>query len=94
MVFSSLTFLSFFLPCVMALYFLSKSRRYRNLVLLAASLLFYSWGEPKAILLLLGASLVCYFGVLAVESRSGSAAAAEAVFYRHGFAGPVQPARL
>ena len=72
MVFSSLSFLSFFLPCVLALYFLSKKRAWRNLVLLAASLLFYSWGEPKALLLLLGVTLVSYLCALAVE-RAGSA---------------------
>ena len=42
MVFSSLSFLSFFLPCVLALYFLARGRTCRNGILLAASLLFYS----------------------------------------------------
>ncbi len=67
MVFSSLTFLSFFFPCVLALYYLLRSRRYRNMTLLAASLLFYSWGEPKALLVLLGVSLAAYLGALAVD---------------------------
>ena len=72
MVFSSLTFLSFFFPCVLGLYYLSRSRTYRNMVLLAASLLFYSWGEPKALWILLGVTLAAYLGALAIEKTRGS----------------------
>ena len=57
MVFSSLTFLFAFLPITAALYFLIPNRIWRNGVLLAASLLFYAWGEPVYILLLLLAAL-------------------------------------
>ena len=45
MVFSSLVFLWLFLPVVLGLYFLAQEK-YRNLLLLAASLFFYAWGEP------------------------------------------------
>lgn len=58
MVFSTLTFLYVFLPLVLILYFLSKNRTYRNVVLLIFSLLFYAWGEPKYIFLMLAASLL------------------------------------
>ena len=44
MVFSSLTFLTCFFPIVLALYFVKGSIRWRNGVLLAASLVFYAWG--------------------------------------------------
>ena len=46
MVFSSLTFLLYFFPLVLILYFIRKDIRWRNGVLLAASLFFYAWGEP------------------------------------------------
>ena len=45
MLFSSITFLYLFLPLVLAVYLLAP-RRAKNAVLLAASLLFYFWGEP------------------------------------------------
>ena len=45
MVFSSIVFLFAFLPPVLAVYYLAPARL-RNLVLLAASLIFYAWGEP------------------------------------------------
>ncbi len=51
MVFSSEIFLFIFLPLTIAFYFLSG--RFKNIVLLAASLLFYAWGEPIYIVLML-----------------------------------------
>ena len=60
MVFSSLTFLHAFLPVVMLLYFAVKNRIWRNCVLLAASLVFYSWGEPKFLVWMLATVLVAY----------------------------------
>lgn len=47
MLFSSITFLGFFLPLVLAAYFLVPGLRWKNGLLLAASLLFYAWGEPR-----------------------------------------------
>ena len=48
MLFSSITFLFYFLPIVIAVYFIIPKRLLwaRNLALLIASLIFYSWGEP------------------------------------------------
>ncbi|MDE7311903.1 MAG: MBOAT family protein [Eubacterium sp.] len=51
MVFSSLTFLYYFLPCMLALYF-AVPKRFQNAALLSGSLLFYAWGEPKYIFLM------------------------------------------
>lgn len=48
-------------------YYLSKNRVYRNVVLLLASLLFYSWGEPRFLLLMLAATLAAYCGGLLME---------------------------
>lgn len=52
MVFSSTAFLFLFLPITLALYYL-LAPRYRNLLLLAASLIFYAWGEPVYVGLML-----------------------------------------
>ncbi len=62
MVFSSLTFLFRFLPLVLVIYFLvpKKARTGRNLVLLLFSLVFYAWGEPRYIVLVIGSTLVDY----------------------------------
>ncbi len=55
MVFASTVFLFFFFPLSLLLYYnpLCKTRRYRNAVLLAASLVFYAWGEPVFVWLML-----------------------------------------
>ena len=62
MVFSSASFLIFFLPCLLVLYFLVPRRcRYlRNLVLLAFSLAFYACGGPKFLLLMLLSIVINY----------------------------------
>ncbi len=57
MVFSSPLFLLLFLPVVLTVYFLLPGLRARNAWLLLASLLFYAWGEPGFILLLLVSTL-------------------------------------
>ena len=59
MLFSSLTFLFMFLPLVLALYFLAKDK-YKNYVLLVTSLVFYAWGEPKYIVLMVLSIAVNY----------------------------------
>ena len=51
MVFSSIPFLYYFLPAVLAVYFLTPDRG-KNAVLLLASLFFYGWGEPKLLMLM------------------------------------------
>jgi alginate O-acetyltransferase complex protein AlgI len=64
MVFSSAIFLFFFLPVLLAGYFLAPARL-RNGLLLAASLVFYAWGERKYVAVLLGSIAVNYlFGRL------------------------------
>lgn len=71
MVFSSKIFLFVFLPVVLGgYYFAFRQREARNVFLLAASLLFYSWGEPIYIILLILSIIVNYFfsrGIEAVE---------------------------
>ncbi len=59
MVFSSITFLFFFLPAVLLLYWLA-GKKGRNILLLAASLIFYAWGEGIYVLLMLASIIVNY----------------------------------
>lgn len=59
MVFSSITFLYFFLPAVIILYLLSPKKA-GNFILLAAGLLFYAWGEPTYLWVMIASSLVDY----------------------------------
>ena len=66
MLFSSTIFLFLFLPIVFLLYFLAKER-YRNVILLAASLYFYAYGEPKFIYVLLVSMTLNYFLALGIE---------------------------
>lgn len=67
--FSSIPFLYYFLPLVLAVYFLTPAR-FRNAVLLLASLIFYAWGEPKYVLLMLASILSGYgFGLLQERYR-------------------------
>ena len=56
MLFSSLTFLYAFLPLCLSACLLSRSLRQQNAVLLVFSLVFYTWGEPVYVLLLMGMS--------------------------------------
>ena len=69
MVFSSFTFLFIFLPLVLLTYFLAKKRQLRNIVLLVFSLIFYAWGEPVYVLLMLLSIIVNYFIALKIERR-------------------------
>jgi alginate O-acetyltransferase complex protein AlgI len=68
MVFSSPLFLFLFLPIVLLGYFLA-GRRFRNLVLLAGSLLFYAWGEPALVVVMI-ASIVINHALVAWIDRS------------------------
>ena len=90
MVFSSPIFLFLFLPLVLLLYFLPGcgGRTYRNILLLVASLIFYAWGEPVTVFLMVLSILVNWgFGLL-VHRRGallgGKVAVALAVIYNIG----------
>lgn len=69
MVFSSLIFTFFFLPLVLFLYFLAKDK-YRNYVLLAASLLFYTYGEPKFVFVMAASICINYVVALAIHCHN------------------------
>ena len=71
MLFSSTTFIFMFLTLLLILYFPIKNIKYRNIILLIFSLIFYSWGEPKYIFLMLITVLIAYvFGLLIDKYRN------------------------
>ena len=75
MEFSSTVFLFIFLPILLVIYHckLIKSIKVRNIILLIASLLFYAYGEPIYILVMLGSILVNYFiGILIDKNRNSN----------------------
>lgn len=70
MVFSSLLFLFRFLPAVLLLYYIAP-RKIRNLVLFLFSLLFYAWGEPKYVFLMLFSITMDFFmGQMVAKSKA------------------------
>lgn len=68
MLFSSVTFLFIFLPVTLALYYIVPER-FRNIVMLAASLIFYAWGEPLYVVLMLLSILLNYICGLDIGSK-------------------------
>ena len=64
MVFSSLIFLFRFLPLILLIYYIVPGK-FKNMVLLSGSLVFYAWSEPKYVLIMIFSTLVNYiFGIL------------------------------
>ena len=72
MLFNSLTFLTAFLPIVVALYFVARGR-IRNAVLLVASLLFYLWGSGSRVIVLVVAGLIAWVigGMISRKAQAG-----------------------
>ncbi len=73
MVFSSITFLIYFLPIFLLLYHLVP-HKYKNALILIASIYFYSWGGPKFILVILGTTCLDYFLVKAMNNQKTQSA--------------------
>ena len=71
MVFSSLLFLFRYLPAVLLLYFICP-KKLRNLLLFIASLIFYAWGEPVYVVLMLFSTVVDYIHGRLVERFKGA----------------------
>ena len=61
MVFSGLIFLLAFLPANLILYFSAKTIKARNIILLVFSLIFYAWGEPVYVFILMLMAWLCWF---------------------------------
>ncbi|MBQ9097479.1 MAG: MBOAT family protein [Clostridia bacterium] len=70
MLFSSISFLYYFLPAVILLYF-AVPKPIKNAVLLVSSLAFYAWGEPKYVFLMIASILVNYVLGIAIEKFRG-----------------------
>ena len=70
MVFSGLTFLLLFLPLLLLLYFPIGNIRWRNGVLVVFSLIFYAWGEPVMVLLLIGSTAIHYLLAFLIEKTA------------------------
>jgi len=68
MVFSSSTFLFVYFPVVLVIYYLLH-QRYRNTFLFLASLVFYAWGEPKFVLVLIISVFINYVAALLVDIK-------------------------
>ena len=66
MLFNSISFLYYFLPVVLIIYFLVP-KKCKNIVLLISSILFYFYGEPKYVFLMLLEILIAYFGALLID---------------------------
>lgn len=92
MTFSSLTFTTLFFPAVLILYFICTDLRWRNGVLLVASLIFYSWGEPIWVLAMIGSTAINYVAAMLIDRASspglrktalvvGAAASLAVLFY-------------
>lgn len=69
MLFSSIPFLYYFLPVVLILYFIVP-KKLKNTVLLITSLVFYGWGEPKYVILMIASILIGYVSGLLIEAFS------------------------
>lgn len=72
MVFSSLVFLCVVLPAVLILYAILPGIRAKNVLLLVASLLFYAYGEPVYVLLLIVSAALNYFAARMLARGKGS----------------------
>mgnify|MGYP002767901869 FL=1 len=66
MLFSSITFLYAFLPAVLFFYFIAADK-YRNAILLISSIIFYAWGEPKYLLVMLCIIFANYLAALQLQ---------------------------
>lgn len=66
MVFSSITFLYFFLPAVLLIYYLSP-KKIKNIVLLLSGLFFYAWGEPVYVVIMIFSSFIDYAAGLIID---------------------------
>jgi len=69
MLFSSIPFLYYFLPSVLILYFLAP-KMLKNTVLLISSLVFYGWGEPKYVILMVASIIIGFVSGLLIEATS------------------------
>ena len=66
MLFNSISFLYYFLPALIIIYFITP-KKYKNIILLIASLLFYLYGEPKYVFLMIAEIVIAYTGAILID---------------------------
>ena len=66
MLFTSISFLYYFLPALIIIYFIAP-KKYKNIILLIASLLFYLYGEPKYVFLMIAEIIIAYIGAILID---------------------------
>lgn len=66
MLFSSIIFLSIFFPSLVFIYFIVR-KSFRNYILLIYSLMFYGWGEPRYLSVMLGIILINYLAAILID---------------------------
>ena len=69
MVFSSATFLFYFLPAVLIIHYVLRNTTLRNIFLLASSLLFYAWGESEYVILMICSIVLNFFFGLLIDKN-------------------------
>ena len=70
MLFSSISFLYVFLPCVLIIYFLVP-KKLKNSILLISGLFFYAWGEPEYVFLMICAIVFNFFCGIIIDKKRG-----------------------
>ena len=66
MLFTSISFLYYFLPALIIIYFITP-KKYKNIILLIASLVFYFYGEPKYVFLMIIEIIIAYIGAILID---------------------------
>ncbi len=69
MLFSGIPFLYYFLPVVLILYYIAP-KKLKNTVLMLSSLVFYGWGEPKYVVLMVASIIIGYVSGLLIEAKN------------------------
>ena len=70
MVFASMLFVFFFLTANLISQIVLKTPRAKNIAMLVFSMIFYSWGGPRYLFLLLAVVAICWVGALAVQKQT------------------------
>ena len=83
MLFTSISFLYYFLPIVLITYFIVP-KKLKNTILCIASLIFYFYGEPKYILLMLAEVLISYITAILIDKHKSKAILMLGVFIHVG----------
>ena len=70
--FADILFLFVFFPLCVGFYLFKKQVKYRNAVLLVFSLIFYAWGEPIKLVLLLLSAMINFLLARSIDSNRGN----------------------